>query len=309
MNLIGTILVYASLLAVFVGGLSVLRPLTFLGIWSRIQGVMLLVGGVVVFLIGADLPAPEMRVATRTAHLDDFVPAYQFGELHAIQIKAPRERVYAAMRDVTADEITSFRTLAWIRRFGQPGPESILNAPPNEPILAVALRTNFMKLAEEPNRELVLGTLAAAPGGTHVEKNPTPEDFKALAAPEQSTPQPRSPPVSKQAEQAGQAVDSQQSETKQKPNAESTEAGAQSSQRRGFALAAINFRLEDVGNGETLLTTETRVYATDASTRKKVGAYWRVIYPGSALIRVMWLRAIRDRAEQMPARNSTELFR
>jgi hypothetical protein len=46
------------------------------------------------------------------------------------------------------------------------------------------------------------------------------------------------------------------------------------------------------------LTTETRIYATDTSARKKFAAYWRVIYPGSALIRVMWLRAIRGRAEQ-----------
>jgi len=28
--------------------------------------------------------------------------------------------------------------------------------------------------------------------------------------------------------------------------------------------------------------------------------YWRVIYPGSALIRRMWLRAIKKRAEALP---------
>ena len=42
---------------------------------------------------------------------------------------------------------------------------------------------------------------------------------------------------------------------------------------------------------------ETRVHATDAPTKRKFAAYWRTIYPGSALIRVMWLRAIRRRAE------------
>jgi len=31
--------------------------------------------------------------------------------------------------------------------------------------------------------------------------------------------------------------------------------------------------------------------------RMRFAAYWRVIYPGSALIRVMWLRAIKQRAE------------
>jgi hypothetical protein len=210
---------------------------------------MLLVIGVAVFLIGAKLPAKEQQVETPVTRLDEFVPAYQFGEFHSIRIKAPRESVYAALHEVTADEITFFRTLTWIRRLGRSGPESILNAPPNVPILALSLRTNFMKLAEEPNREIVLGSLVAAPKGTQLKKDPTPEDFKALHAP-------------------------------------------------GFALAAINFRLDDARSGETLLTTETRVYATDASTRGRFAAYWRVIYPGSALIRGMWLRAIRNRAEQ-----------
>ena len=65
----------------------------------------------------------------------------------------------------------------------------------------------------------------------------------------------------------------------------------------GLAKAAMNFRLEDSGAGGCLLTTETRVYATDASARRRFTPYWRVIYPGSALIRRMWLRAIKRRAE------------
>jgi PAT family beta-lactamase induction signal transducer AmpG len=55
MNLVGTILVYAGLLAVAVGGLSVLRPMTLLGF--RVQGVPLLLVGVAVFLIGFSFDA------------------------------------------------------------------------------------------------------------------------------------------------------------------------------------------------------------------------------------------------------------
>ena len=253
MNLIGTILVYTALTAMFLGSVSVVRPLKFMGIAGRPHGIVVLLCGVVVFMIGANLPAPEKRIASRTTILDDFVPAYEFSEFHTVRIKAPRERVFAAIRDVTANEITLFRTLTWIRRLGQPGPESILNPPPNEPILSVAMRSGFIKLAEEHDREIVLGTLVAAPPGwrPNAGKKPTPEDFKAVHAP-------------------------------------------------GFAVAAVNFRVEDTTNGGTLLTTETRIYATDASARRKFAAYWRVIYPGSALIRVMWLRAIRRRAEKMP---------
>jgi len=34
--------------------------------------------------------------------------------------------------------------------------------------------------------------------------------------------------------------------------------------------------------------------------RQRFQLYWRVIYPGSALIRRMWLRAIKQRAEALP---------
>jgi hypothetical protein len=46
-----------------------------------------------------------------------------------------------------------------------------------------------------------------------------------------------------------------------------------------------------------VVTTETRVFTTDPWSRRKFGEYWRMIYPGSALIRRMWLQAIKKRAE------------
>jgi hypothetical protein len=107
-------------------------------------------------------------------------------------------------------------------------------------------------LAEEPNREIVLGSLAAAPPGWRPSGKPTPDGFRALFV---------------------------------------------TINRPGFASATMNFRIEDVGSAACTLTTETRVYATDASTRRRFAPYWRVIYPGSALIRHMWLRAIAHRAE------------
>jgi hypothetical protein len=66
----------------------------------------------------------------------------------------------------------------------------------------------------------------------------------------------------------------------------------------GYAKAAIAFGLRDEGGGWTALSTETRVFATDAATARRFALYWRAIYPGSALIRRMWLRAIRERAER-----------
>jgi hypothetical protein len=65
----------------------------------------------------------------------------------------------------------------------------------------------------------------------------------------------------------------------------------------GFAKAAMNFHVAPDGRGGSLVSTETRVYATDAPSRRRFAAYWRVIYPGSAIIRRSWLQAIRRRAE------------
>lgn len=65
----------------------------------------------------------------------------------------------------------------------------------------------------------------------------------------------------------------------------------------GFALATMSFRVSPDGPNGSLVHTETRVFASGLSARRKFAVYWRIIYPGSALIRRMWLRAIRRRAE------------
>lgn len=68
----------------------------------------------------------------------------------------------------------------------------------------------------------------------------------------------------------------------------------------GWAKGAINFEVQRIGD-RTVVTTETRVAATDQAARRSFGRYWRVVGPWSALIRVAWLRAIRRRAERQPA--------
>ncbi len=246
--MIGVALVYVGLIATILGGVSLVKPLAFLGIRSRLQGAFLLGAGLILVGVGWVLPAREERVAVLQTQLDQFAPVYQFHEVHSIRVVAPKDRVYQAIKAVTADEILLFRTLTWIRRLGRPGPESILNAPERLPLLEVATQTGFLLLAEEPDREIVIGTAVVAPPGFRPKSRLTPEDFKTVRQP-------------------------------------------------GFALATMNFLVEDAGPGSCVVTTETRVYATDASAQRKFARYWRVIYPGSALIRRMWLRAVKLRAE------------
>ena len=65
----------------------------------------------------------------------------------------------------------------------------------------------------------------------------------------------------------------------------------------GYVKVAANFRFIRIGNGQTLLTTETRNYPITLKDRRIFGRYWTVIYPGSAIIRRVWLDTLAKKAE------------
>jgi hypothetical protein len=67
----------------------------------------------------------------------------------------------------------------------------------------------------------------------------------------------------------------------------------------GYAKAGFNFQVEPDGNGGCVLSTETRVLATDDHARRRFRLYWTFVRPGSGLIRHAWLHAIRSRAEAL----------
>ena len=65
----------------------------------------------------------------------------------------------------------------------------------------------------------------------------------------------------------------------------------------GVVLATMNFLVQPDGRGGSLVSTETRVFANSPSAERRFRIYWRFIRPGSDIIRRMWLRAIKRRAE------------
>jgi uncharacterized SAM-binding protein YcdF (DUF218 family) len=72
----------------------------------------------------------------------------------------------------------------------------------------------------------------------------------------------------------------------------------------------MNFLIAPDGPDGSVVSTETRVFATSPAARRRFAAYWRVIYPGSAIIRRMWLRAIRRRATlSLPASTMDDRLR
>jgi hypothetical protein len=242
--MVGATIVYSGVTLALAGLAFMVKPVRRLRVTTRLRAAAVFGFGIVIMGMGFALPAAERRVTAPQSRLDEFAPAWQFNELHRLRIAASPERVFAAMKAVTADEILFFRTLTWIRRGGRPAPPSILN-PSSEPLIDVATRSGFVRLVDDYPRELVLGTVVMAPPGTR--GTLTPEVFRMTLPP-------------------------------------------------GFALATMNFLLAADGPAGTVISTETRVFATSPDARRRFAMYWRLIYPGSAIIRRMWLRAIAERA-------------
>ncbi len=239
-------MVYLGFAIALIGLISVAMPLQWLHISNHLHGGGVFLAGVLVSVVGLLLPARESRASRVGTRLDEFMPVWQFNEVHRTEVAAAPVRAFDAMKAVTADEIFLFRALTAIRRGGRAAPESILNAAGDEPLINVATRSGFVLLAEDSPRELVIGTVVKAPAGTRGKL--TADFFR------------RPPPP-------------------------------------GFALATMNFLVSPLGTDRAVVSTETRVFASSPSARRSFAMYWRLIYPGSALIRRMWLRAIKQRAK------------
>ena len=63
----------------------------------------------------------------------------------------------------------------------------------------------------------------------------------------------------------------------------------------GYAKAAVTFLITADAGGSRVVT-ETRIVGTSPEATGRFRRYWRVVGPGSALIRRSWLAAIRRRA-------------
>jgi hypothetical protein len=246
-DLLAVVMTWAGGAALLIGLASIAKPVSFLHVRTRAAGAAVAGAGLLAVAAATMIGGRLTRPATGGARLDEFSPEYHFHEVHSIRVHAPKERVYAAIKAVTADEIRFFRTLTWIRSPSLARRAESIMAPSRQtPIHEVATRTTFVLLADDPGRELVTGTVIGRPW-THG-RRPEPRDFIEWDRP-------------------------------------------------GYCKAAMNFQIEDEGGGWARLSTETRVFATSEEARRNFALYWRVIYPGSALIRREWLKAIQRRAE------------
>ncbi len=185
--------------------------------------------------------------------LNEFLPSHEFREIHSVIVNAAPERVFTALKELTAADISplvflllDIRSLpARLLRKSVPG--SVHDGP----FLEQLYRGGFIPLAEEPNCEIVFGLVGQfwkLTGGDapHI---PDAAAFLAFNDP-------------------------------------------------AFAKVAANLAVSVDRQGRTRCSTETRIHVPEPSTRRKFAFYWRIISMGSALIRVLWLRAIKRKAEK-----------
>jgi hypothetical protein len=157
-------LFYVGAVAAFVGLLSLIRPLRWLGIRTRRRGTLVAGAGAALVLSAILLPDSTRITTARDALIDQWLPEWQFGEYHERRVRASPRQVFDAIRRVRSSDIFLFRTLTFIRNPGRQGQgEHILNPPEDKPILDVALSSGFVLLGEDADRELLIGTVVIAP--------------------------------------------------------------------------------------------------------------------------------------------------
>lgn len=216
MSLFASFLFYAAAATLLAGIITMFRRPS---LGAAVAGAALALIVILLFW-----PPRTKRAGVITTQLDRAMPVWQFDERHTLHVAAPPEKVFASIHAVTADEILLFQTLTAIRRGFRRAPESIINAPKNQPLIDIATRNGFRYLADDA-REIVVIT-RITPG----------------------------------------------------------------------VNATMNFLITPEASG-TNLSTETRVYADSKRGERAFTIYWRMIQPGSDIIRRMWLRAVKIRAE------------
>lgn len=185
--------------------------------------------------------------------LDDFLPTYEFTEIHAVTVQAPPDRVFAAIHELRAGELSplvnlmlSIRNLP-SRMLRKAGPRLT----DDKPFLQQLFAGGFISLGQVPDREVVFGLIGQFWKLTGGDSPPiaSPDQYLAFSDPT-------------------------------------------------YAKVAANLLISaDTTPGTVRLSTETRIHVFDPPTRRKFGFYWRFISLGSGFIRVLWLRAVKRRAE------------
>lgn len=86
--------------------------------------------------------------------IDEFMPIYDFDEKHEINVRAPVEKVYAALDSFEFNESPIIRWLFWLRGLAS---ESARAEGSKDFNVRDMTKSNFVVLGEKPDEEILLG--------------------------------------------------------------------------------------------------------------------------------------------------------
>ena len=193
------------------------------------------------------------KAADSQLFIDQFLPTYDVGVVHAAVFRATPARCYLAASELDLFQTPLIRTLIDIRGLPQ-RVASGLRGRETTTMLEASRRTfrfkdmvdlGWISLGETPGVEMVLGQVGRPWKGVAVSTQvpTTPAQFRTFGEP-------------------------------------------------GFAKIATSLRVDPYGNDSSIVTMETRVAITDDTSRRRFRRYWLVIGPFSSLIRRMALRLL-----------------
>jgi hypothetical protein len=195
--------------------------------------------------------------------LDKYLPKWDFTEVHTIKIKSSAEAAYKAMQETTMKELHCFVRLLFNmrslpeklagRKENSLSPEAF---PDNKSLIDQMLKNDFIKIEEQPPREIVFGLIVPGSIGRVWEKS----SGKLL-----------------------KFSDANEFLTFNKPD---------------FLHVIANLSIDDAPKaGYVIVRTESRTMGLSEKARRNFRPYWFIIRPWSGLIRRLWLKAIKRRAE------------
>jgi hypothetical protein len=191
--------------------------------------------------------------------IDDCLPLFDFNEVHRIVIQASPERIFRSIKDLSPSEWSPVVTWLFVLRSF---PERLFGKG------GVQFSGNRPLLDQMLESGFVM--LAETPGRELVFGTLVPASIGQFWKTSDGAP--------------SKLSDAQEFAAFDRPD---------------YAKVVANFLVGGgAGQDGIAVTTETRIHALSPATRKNFAVYWRVIGPGSALIRRLWLRAIKRRAER-----------
>jgi hypothetical protein len=191
--------------------------------------------------------------------LDKYLPKYNFTEVHTIKVKATPEVAYRAIIETTLGEISGFvRLLFWLREL----PEKMVGR----------------QLDSMTDDGPMIGQMEKN-GFTIIEEQPPREKVFGLIVPGKI-----GRVWDKSSGYGSQVADAAEFLAFKDPD---------------YLLVIANLMVQDSGiPGVVTVYTESRTKALSDKARKSFRPYWAIIRPWSGLIRRLWLRAIKRRAER-----------